>query len=63
MNERVVHSTEFLEGGDESSDLVVGVLGETGEGFHEPGRQCPLGIGQFVPMRHTVGPRGQLGVG
>ena len=61
--QRVVQGAEFLEGVDESSDLVVGVLGETGEGLHEPGRQCPLGVGQLVPMRHAVGPRGQLGVG
>ena len=34
--QRVLQCVEFLERGDKSSDLVVGVLGETGEGFHEP---------------------------
>ena len=53
--QRVVQLADLLQRVHEPADLVVGVLGETGVELHQ-GRGGPLlGVGQLVPVRHSLG--------
>ena len=61
--ERVVQLADLFELRDQPADLVVGVLGEAGEGFHLALEE-PLLLGaHVVPRGDLLGPRRELGVG
>ena len=60
---RVVEDAELLEFVEESSDLGVGVLEESGERLLEPGGQALLVLGQRVPRLDAGVAGGEFGVG
>ena len=61
--EGVVEDAELCEGVDQPADLHVGVLGEPGVGLHEPDGHALGVLVELVPVRHSVRPGRQLGVG
>ena len=62
QNERVVELPELLDGVDDASDVVVGVLREPGIDLHLAGVEGPQILGDPVPGREGRVARGQLGV-
>ena len=62
VDDRVVEDSEVVDGVDQPTDLMVGVLEEPGVDLHLP-RQHRLELGgHVVPGGDLVVPRGQLGV-
>ena len=62
-DDRVVEQVHVVEGVDEATDLVVGVLEERGERLLEAGGQAALRVGQVVPRVDARVAGRQLGVG
>ena len=60
--ERVVQRADRFELRDEAADFVIGVLGETGEGFHLPLEEPLLLRAHVVPRGDFLRARRELGV-
>ena len=60
--QRVLQRADLFELRDEPADFVIGVLGETGEGFHLPLEQPLLLRAHVVPGGDFLGPRRELRV-
>ncbi len=55
-------SPRLVDGVEQASDVPVGVLGVTGEDLHLAGVELLLGVGERVPGREEVRPRGEFGI-
>ena len=62
-DERVVELTGLLDGLDDATDLVVGVLDRRAEDLHPAGTDHLVGVGDVVPRRQRRRAWGELGVG
>ena len=61
-DQRVVELAFPLDLVDDPAGVVVGVLGEAGEHFHQAALERLLGLGDRVPRSHGRGPRRELRV-
>ena len=62
-DQRVVAVPERLDLVDDPPGLHVGVLAVSGAHLHQPALERPLALGDALPRRHQLVPRGELRVG